>query len=235
MESGFHSISRDRTKYERKKYASAAIMTHAVHGDVIVPDVVLYPLYKISYLDLVPMILAANPTKRLQPSVTLELWDAIITKIYDYEYDWRKAKKHEVGLQRVALIRQVSAYSPFVQAKSATIDELFQGFADHVRSKKRKHSEVEDDSMETEPPLAEKKVRPASSASSNVNKTPIRKHSLSGYQYSALSIRCRSEQLDVKSEPMHIEQSQHGNAEPQDPSLDQPPEDGWEDEVWDRK
>lgn len=105
MESGFHLITRDRTQREQKEYASAAIMTHAVHGDVIVPDVVLYPLRKISYLDLVPKILEANPTKDLDHSVTHELWDAILTKIYDYEYDWREAKKHEVVLQSMVLAR----------------------------------------------------------------------------------------------------------------------------------
>lgn len=66
MESGLHLTTRDRTQHERKEYESAAIMTHAIHGDVIVPDVVLYPLRRISYLSLVPKILEANRTGWMQ-------------------------------------------------------------------------------------------------------------------------------------------------------------------------
>lgn len=61
------------------------------------PDIVLRPLHRVSFLDLVRKILAANPTKTLDLFVLYDLWDAILTKVYDYEYDWREDKKHEVG------------------------------------------------------------------------------------------------------------------------------------------
>lgn len=76
-------------------------MTHETHGDLIIPGILIRPLNRISYLDLVRKILMANPTKDLDHSVLHELWNAIITKIYDYEYDWREQKKLEVSAQSV--------------------------------------------------------------------------------------------------------------------------------------
>ena len=70
-------------------------MTHETHEDLIIPDVLLRPLRRISYLDLVRKILIANLTKEFDLSVFQELWDAILTKVYDYEYDWREQKKLE--------------------------------------------------------------------------------------------------------------------------------------------
>ena len=72
-------------------------MTHATHGDVIVPDIINRPLHRISYFELVGKTLEANPTKDLSRRVLQELWEAIVTKIYDYEYGWRKNKSTEVG------------------------------------------------------------------------------------------------------------------------------------------
>lgn len=94
-------IDRKFTEEERKEHKFAIIMTHAVHGDVIVPDIALYSLHRISYLDLVRKVLAANPTKDLDLFILKELWDAILSKVYDYEYDWREDKKNEVSCQRV--------------------------------------------------------------------------------------------------------------------------------------
>lgn len=95
-ESGFHIISREPTKDELKEYPFGIIMTHSVHGDVVVPDIALLPLCRLSYLDLTRKILVANPTKDLDMFILCELWEAILTKIYDYEYDWRATKKFEV-------------------------------------------------------------------------------------------------------------------------------------------
>ena len=98
-ESSFHVIDRKFTEEERKEHKFAIIMTHAVHGDVVVPDIALYSLHRISYLDLVRKVLAANPTKNLDLFILNELWDAILSKVYDYEYDWREDKKNEVSCQ----------------------------------------------------------------------------------------------------------------------------------------
>ena len=46
---------------------------------------------------LVRKILLANPCKKLELSVLHELWDAILNKVYGYEYKWREEKKLEVG------------------------------------------------------------------------------------------------------------------------------------------
>ena len=100
-ESGFHVVDRNLTEVERNKHPFAVIMTHAVHGEVIVPDIELCSLRKISYLDLVRKVLAANPTMDLDIFMLNELWDAILIKVYDYEYDWREDKKNEVSCQRV--------------------------------------------------------------------------------------------------------------------------------------
>ena len=107
-ESGFHTIKRKPTERERKKHLYAAIMTHTLHGDVIVPDILLRPLNKISYLDLIHKILTANPTKNLDLFVLYDLWEAILTKIYDYEYNWREDKKDEVGLSECPFSKTVN-------------------------------------------------------------------------------------------------------------------------------
>ena len=103
-ESGFHVISRKRTRAEAKNHTYAVIMTHLIHKDIIVPDILLRPLHRISYLDLVRKILVANPTKMLELSVLHELWDAILNKVYDYEYKCREDKKLEVGLPLIMTI-----------------------------------------------------------------------------------------------------------------------------------
>ena len=72
-------------------------MTHALHGEVIVPEILNRPLHRIAYLDLVRKILVANPAKILDLFVLHDLWDAILSKVYDYEFDWREDKKAEVG------------------------------------------------------------------------------------------------------------------------------------------
>ncbi|CAD6574775.1 MAG: hypothetical protein ASARMPRED_006903 [Alectoria sarmentosa] len=134
-ESGFHAITRDRTAAECKQYQYAAIMTHATHGDVIVPDIINRPLHRISYFELVGKTLEANPTKDLSRRVLQELWEAIVTKIYDYEYGWRKNKSTEY----------LSTYRQDVQ--------------NLIDSKKRKHSEVEEGPGLSGVPQPTKKVK----------------------------------------------------------------------------
>lgn len=222
-ESGFHHIDRDLTKRERRNYPFAIIMTHAVHGEVIVPDLLRCPLRKVSYLDLIPKILAANPSKDLKTPVLHELWDAILSKVYDYEYDWREDKKHEVGFPSVALARQLTSYSPLIQAQSAASNNHLNPFADSSRSKKRKHSDVEQPSVETEAPLAKKKAPPSSLNAHN----PPKKHSALEHRHFSLALRPRPQQSNEIPEPMHIEQSQQGITQLQnDRSLDPRPEDG---------
>ena len=96
-ESGFHIITRKPTELERKEHPWGIIMRHAVHGDIIVPEILRLPLHRISFLDLVDKILDANPTKNLSRRVLVELWLAILAKVYDFEYKWRKIKRFEVG------------------------------------------------------------------------------------------------------------------------------------------
>lgn len=84
-------------------------MTHAVYGDVILPDVVLRPLHRISYLDLVRKVLATNPTKDLDMFILCELWDALLTKVYDYEFNWRELKKVEVGFIYFSLTKIIQS------------------------------------------------------------------------------------------------------------------------------
>ena len=97
-------------------------MTHAVHGDVIVPDIALYSLHRISYLDLVRKVLAANPTKDLDLFTLNELWDAILSKVYDYEYDWREGKKNEVSCQRVLSNIEQPCIDPGGRAKTRAFE-----------------------------------------------------------------------------------------------------------------
>lgn len=73
MESSFHVINCNLTERERKEFPSAVVMAKAVHGDVIVPDIVLRPLHRISFLVLVRKILVANPSKDLDIFVLYEL------------------------------------------------------------------------------------------------------------------------------------------------------------------
>ena len=102
-ESGFHVITRKPTVLERKEHPWAIIMTHAVHGDIIVPDIVRPPLRRIKYLDLVQKILEANPTKDLSRRDLVELWAAIFEKVYDFEHRWRECKRFVVGCIRAIL------------------------------------------------------------------------------------------------------------------------------------
>lgn len=104
-ESGFHTINRKPTETERKDHLYAAVMTHNLHGDVIIPDILLRPLHRISYLDLIRKIMTANPTKDLDLFVLYDLWEDILTKVYDYEYSWRDDKKDEVGPPECPLTR----------------------------------------------------------------------------------------------------------------------------------
>ena len=88
---------------EYKKYPFAVIMTHTLHGDVNVPNILRLPLHRIKFLDLMRSILTANPTKDLTMHVLRELWGAVLTKVYDYEFGWRKDKKNEVCLRNCSL------------------------------------------------------------------------------------------------------------------------------------
>ncbi|KAF6221868.1 hypothetical protein HO133_001836 [Letharia lupina] len=151
MESGFHHIDRNLTNHERKEHPFAVILTHAVHGDVIVPDIVLRPLHRVSFLHLVRKILAANPTKTLDLFVLYDLWDAILTKVYDYEYDWREDKKHE--------------------GRTASYHEYIDIVSDTAQSKKRKHSQVEEDSDDSDAPLAKTKQAKSSAKAAKAPET----------------------------------------------------------------
>ena len=122
MQSGFHLIDRELTERERRENPFAAIMTHVVHGDVIVPDILRYPLDKISYPDLMPKIVTANPSKEFDLFVLYDLWDDILSKVYDYEYDWREEKKRDVSLPQRPLSRlTLNFYRRELRASMSTL------------------------------------------------------------------------------------------------------------------
>lgn len=70
-------------------------MTSAATGDIIVPDVRMLPLHRISYPEIARKVLAANPKKKLQKLDMEDLWDGIIDSIYEFETLWEQ-KKMEV-------------------------------------------------------------------------------------------------------------------------------------------
>lgn len=133
-------------------------MTHALHGEVIVPDILNRPLHRIVFLDLVRKILIVNPAKNLDLSVLRDLWDAILSKVYDYEFDWREDKKAEVGSPGVLCRRKPTSCLTLVQGKTADIHEYLEIVADVTRPEKRKHSEIEEVSDDSEVPLVKIKV-----------------------------------------------------------------------------
>ena len=67
-------------------------------GEITVPSIQLIPLHQLSYSKIVGKITDANPTKALSRFVLQEIWEAILTNVYAYEYEWREEKKTEVGL-----------------------------------------------------------------------------------------------------------------------------------------
>ncbi len=95
--SGFHIITRNRTPAEAKIHKNSVIMTHSTHGDIIIPDILLRPLHRVSFLSLIRKILTVNSCQKLGLSVLQELWVAVLDKVYGYEYKWQEDKKLEVG------------------------------------------------------------------------------------------------------------------------------------------
>ena len=63
----------------------AIIMTSAVTGDIIVPDIFISPLHRISYVALAKDVLIAYPTKKLQKHEMEDLWNDNIYIIYDFK------------------------------------------------------------------------------------------------------------------------------------------------------
>lgn len=93
------------TALKRKEHPWGIIMTHAVHGDIVVLDILRLPLRRIKYIDMLVKILDANPTKDLSRRVLVELWAAIFEKVYDFEHQWREQKRYEVSCIRAILTR----------------------------------------------------------------------------------------------------------------------------------
>ena len=69
--------------------------------------------------------LEANPTKHLSLRVLKELWVAIIEKVYDFEHDWLKVKRFEVGLsvpssvmdaRHLRLLQTLCVYDDMIEA-----------------------------------------------------------------------------------------------------------------------
>lgn len=92
----FHQSDRKLSEAERKTSRWAIIMTSAVTGNIIVPDLNLLPLHRISYVALAKEILIANPKKKLQKHEMDSLWNGIMSTIYDFEATLWDRKRHEV-------------------------------------------------------------------------------------------------------------------------------------------
>lgn len=71
-------------------------MTSAITGDIFVPDIRLFPLHRISYLETARKVLDANPKHKLQKHEIEDLWDGIMCTVYDYEATLWNGKKNEV-------------------------------------------------------------------------------------------------------------------------------------------
>ena len=87
-----------------------------------------------------------------------DLWDAILSKVYDDEFDWSEDKKAEVGSPDVLCRRKPIIFSTLVQGKTADIHEHLKIVADVTRPEKRKGSEIEEISDDYEFPLAKAQV-----------------------------------------------------------------------------
>lgn len=71
-------------------------MTSAATGDIIVPDIRVFPLFRVSYLETAKKVLAANPRRKLEKHEMEDLWDGIMDTVYDFEVTLWDRKKHEV-------------------------------------------------------------------------------------------------------------------------------------------
>ena len=71
-------------------------MTSAATGDIIVPDIRVFPLRRVSFIDTARKVLAANPDKKLQKHEMEDLWDGVMVTIYDFEVTLWDRKLHEV-------------------------------------------------------------------------------------------------------------------------------------------
>lgn len=99
----FYQSRRNLSEAERKTNKWAVIMTSAVTGDIIVPDIRLLPLRRISYFDIARKVLAANPKKKLQKHEIEDLWDGIMRTVYDFEAKLWNQKKNDVMFSMVII------------------------------------------------------------------------------------------------------------------------------------
>lgn len=95
-QSVFYRSHRNLSEAEHKTNKWAVVMTTAVTGDIIVPDVRLLPLHRISYPETARKVLAANPKKKLQKHEMEDLWDGIMYHVFNFEVTLWKQKKNEV-------------------------------------------------------------------------------------------------------------------------------------------
>ena len=82
---GFCIVNRGLSKAEKKGFPWAIVMQDA-DGELLVPDVFLTPIDEINFVDFAVKELVANPCKPLDLARIMDLFSAVITKIYDYEY-----------------------------------------------------------------------------------------------------------------------------------------------------
>ena len=92
----FYQSRRNLSEAEHKTNRWAVIMTSAVTGDIIVPDIRVFPLCKVSYREIARKVLLANPGKKLQKHEMEDLWDGIMCTVFDFEATLWDRKKYEV-------------------------------------------------------------------------------------------------------------------------------------------
>lgn len=95
---GFRSAGRGLSAAEKKGFPWATIMRDG-DGKLLVPDVFLAPIHKTNIVDFALKVLVANPYEVVDQDRMMDLFSAIITKIYIFEHEPEKSSK----LAQVAL------------------------------------------------------------------------------------------------------------------------------------
>lgn len=64
-----------------------------IDGELVVPDVLLAPIQEIAFVNFTLRVLVANPFEVIDHDRMMDLFSAIIFKIYDFENDSAKKSK----------------------------------------------------------------------------------------------------------------------------------------------
>lgn len=89
---GFRLAGRGLSAAEKNDFPWAKIMRDAI-GELLVSDVFLAPIQKTNFVDFALKVLVANPCEVVDQDRMMDLYSAIITKIYDFQHDSEKSSR----------------------------------------------------------------------------------------------------------------------------------------------